>query len=113
MVSLVLTTRLVSERSASSTWDLMPRTTFGARHQIVAGLPAAAFDAAGDGLDARAEQVLEMRHAGVDDRLPANVRRLVECVMPIRLEITAVVLVPQVSPVRQPASYGRFPWAFR
>ena len=31
MVSLVLTTRLVSERSASSTWDLMPSDSISAR----------------------------------------------------------------------------------
>ena len=31
MVSLVLTTRLVSERSASSTWDLMPTDNSSAR----------------------------------------------------------------------------------
>ena len=67
MVSLVLTTRLVSERSASSTWDLMPADSISrARHQVFAGLAPAAFDAAGDGLDARAEQVLELRDAGVD-----------------------------------------------
>ena len=67
MVSLVLTTRLVSERSASSTWDLMPERQFlGAGHQVLAGLPAAAFDAACHGFDARAEQILELRDAHVD-----------------------------------------------
>ena len=39
---------------------------FRARHQIFAGLAARAFDAAGNGLDARAEQVFELRDAGVD-----------------------------------------------
>ena len=67
MVSLVLTTRLVSERSASSTCDLMPVDSIsGARHQVFAGLASAAFDAAGHGFDARAEQVLELRNAGID-----------------------------------------------
>ena len=42
------------------------RQFFGARHQAVAGLPAAALDAAGHGFDARAEQVLELRDAHVD-----------------------------------------------
>ena len=82
MVSVVLTTRLVSERSASSTCDLMPeRQHLGARHQVVAGLAAAALDAAGDGLDARAEQILELRDAGVDvvgDRADAALDALVD-----------------------------------
>ena len=67
MVSLVLTTRLVSERSASSTCERMPDDSIlGARHQVVAGLAAAALDAAGHGFDARAEQVFELRDAHVD-----------------------------------------------
>ena len=67
MVSVVLTTRFVSERSASSTWERMPsRAVLGARHEVVAGLAAAAFDTAGNGFDARAEQILELRDAHVD-----------------------------------------------
>ena len=46
--------------------DARATAFLGARHQVVAGLPAAAFDAAGHGLDARAEQVFELRDAGVD-----------------------------------------------
>ena len=88
MVSLVLTTRLVSERSASSTWDLMPERQFlGARHQVVAGLPAAALDAAGHGFDARAEQVLELRDADVDvvgDRADPGLDALMDLLEPRR-----------------------------
>ena len=88
MVSLVLTTRLVSERSASSTCDLMPEDSIlGARHQAVAGLAAAAFDAAGHGFDARAEQVLELRDARVDvagDRADPGLDALVDFLEPRR-----------------------------
>ena len=86
MVSLVLTTRLVSERSASSTWDLMPGRQFlGAGHQAVAGLPSAALDAAGHGFDARAQQVFELRDAHVDiggDRADAGFDALMDFLEP-------------------------------
>src|SRR6185503_16102489 len=42
------------------------RQQLGTRHQGVAGLAAAALDAPGYGFDARAEQVLELRDAGVE-----------------------------------------------
>ena len=42
------------------------RQFLGAGHQALAGLAAAAFDAACHGFDARAQQVLELRDAHVD-----------------------------------------------
>ena len=42
------------------------RQFLGARHQAVAGLPSAALDAAGDGFDARTQQVFELRDAHID-----------------------------------------------
>ena len=88
MVSLVLTTRLVSERSASSTWDLIAGgQLLGAGHQAVAGLTSAAFDAAGHGFDARTQQILELRDAHVDiggDRADPGLDALVDFLEPRR-----------------------------
>ncbi len=100
MVSLVLTTRLVSERSASSTWDLMPADRFlGARHQAVAGLPSAALDAAGHGFDARTEQVFELRDAHVDiggDRADPGFDALMDFLEPRRDGVGQMALRPSM-----------------